>query len=157
MINVSETQRINDLAKEMKSHNINVDDLKNNQGLKIYESPEYSSEMTEAEKATRKLTFRIQENEKQIQELKKAIEMLNSDFNELKKIRKQEAMQKELQSPVQKKVVVRQVVEEVEDNEDPYAEIYKTVDNTPNLKKPIDRNRVAPADVQIDKIFYCGK
>ena len=157
-MNVDEVQRLNNLTKELKQHNIDIDELQKNEGINIYTSPDFSSEMTEAEKMVRKLTFKMQENEKQIQDLKKQIEMLSSDLNELKKIRKQEIAQKELQSPVQKpqkKVVVKQVVEEVDD-EDPYKEIYETVDNTPKLTKPIDRNRVAPADVQIDKIFYCG-
>jgi len=158
-MNIDEIQRANDLQKTLKQHNINMGEIEKadySSGM----SPEFSGDMSEAEKTARKLTFRIQENEKQIQDLKKQIEMLNLDFNELKKIKKQEIAQRELQSPmqkpVQKKVIVRQVVEEVEDNEDPNAEIYETVDNTPKLTKPIDRNRVAPADVQIEKIFYFG-
>jgi len=101
--------------------------------------------MDESENVLRKLHFKIKYNEDAIGELKNMIEGLKEEIKELKTQHK-EQVQKEFVSQPEVKL---EIVEK--------EPVNLRQDNQQKLAEPVDDAKTAPAEVAIDKIFYCGQ
>lgn len=140
-MDVEKVLRLNSLTKEYKEFNLN---LNPSDIVKLDETPDIS----ESEKIMRKLHYKLKYNEDAIFELKNMIEGLKTEIKELK-----DKTKAQVQREFAQKEEFRPRVEQVQEKQEHLA----IVDNRKNLTKPIDRNNVAPAEVAIENIFYCGQ
>ena len=134
-MDIEKIQKLNDITKEYKKYDI---ELNPSDIVKLEESPD----MSESEKVLRKLYFKIKYNQDEINNLKEIIESLKNEIKELKNQHKEEVQEEFNSQPEVIKTEPKNI--EIEEKQE-------------KLSEPIDRNNTAPADIAIDKIFYCGQ
>lgn len=137
-MDINKVQKLNEMAMELKKHNIYNKSDAISQAERIYGSDnsyvreeimQNSDETDEMRKDVRKLTV--------------AMQRLINDMNELKL--KHDKLEKELNDA------------RVGMASRPRVEAQQKLNNEPReLNKPIDRNNVAPSEVSVEKFFYFG-
>lgn len=139
-MDINKVQKLNDMAMQLKRHNIYSKDDAISQAERIYgtdnnyvreDTMQNSDELDELRKDVRKLTMAMQH-------------MIN-DMNDLKQ--KHVTLEKEL-NDTRVGMASRQSRHEQTTltNEEPKKD----------LNRPIDRNNVAPSEVSVEKFFYFG-
>ncbi len=135
-MDIEKIQKINDMTKGYKKHNL---DFNASDSVKKQEE----QEMSESEKLLRKLHFGIKYNKDEIESLKDTINSLREEIKDLKQKHK-EQVQKEYNEKKQR-------------IEEPQKKLSQNTNSSKKMTEPIDRNNIAPSDVSIESIFYCGE
>ena len=158
-MDINKVQKLNDLAVNLKKHNIVTDKedavaaaetIYGKQNNYTHESLQQSpNDFSDLKKDVRKMTFALQRSFEEIKNLKGQVNRLEKELNDArvnqltprKVIEKPKAPIPQNQAPQQAKpVAVQTSIPEAEQK----------------ITSPIDRNGVAPSDVAIDKFFYYG-
>jgi hypothetical protein len=142
-MDINKVQKLSRLATELKKYNI-VDSPTEAlaQAEKLYGSEnnyltkKKDDNMLDNSNELRTLSMAVKRNEDRTTEIIGKMNELIKEFNMLKSTKVAAPM------PPQPNPVVQQAVAE---------EVKKPI------SRPIDRNNVSPADISIDKYFYCGK
>ena len=137
-MDVEKIQRLNNLTKEYKKYDLNFEpsDI-----VKLEENPD----MDESEKVLRRLHFKMKYNEDAIGELKNIIIGLKEEIKELRNQHKEQVQEEFVSQPAAKPETVEP------------EPVNVPQDNQQKLAEPVDDTKTAPAEVAIDKIFYCGQ
>jgi len=183
-MDVLKVQKLNQMAQNLKKHNIVCDkESAIANAAKIYgqeynysdeENTMYNNENNELRKEVRKLTFALKNTVNELHEIKLNVGKLSRELNDLRVNQKpKRPVQKVIQKPVLKQgtpVPVQNAppIQEHQTQQTTFAQPKEKLITTPETESeinnmdnkanaPIDRNGISPSDVAIDKMFYFGQ
>ncbi len=157
-MDINKVQKLNDLAVNLKKHNI-VSDKEDAVAAaeEIYgrqnnftNELDYNDDFHDLKKDVRKLTFALQRSFEEIKNLKGQVNRLEKELNDAR-VNQLPPRKIEKSAPIKNP--------ESQENQAPAKPkpVQKVIsDAEPKITSPIDRNGIAPSDVAIDKFFYFG-
>lgn len=167
-MDINKIQKLNQMAVNLQKHNIVLDKnsaIENAEKIYGMENNFSKNEVVnmtddvsdEMRKDVRKMAFALRDAINEITELKTQMKKMQSEFNNLivnqRPSNPRPYTQQTAQQSAQQLEASYQLRQEA-----PHPAAQATLTNSEHkITRPIDRNNVAPSEISIEKMFYCGQ